>query len=55
VLIELGYLTNVEDESAMRGSRWRKGMAKAIAQAVDGYFRQGPRGQNPDLASGKVE
>jgi N-acetylmuramoyl-L-alanine amidase len=55
VLIELGYLTNVEDESAMRGSRWRKGMAKAIAQAVDGYFRQGPRGRNPDLASGKVE
>jgi len=55
VLIELGYLTNVDDESAMRASRWRKGMAKAIAQAVDGYFRQSSRGQSPDLASGKVE
>lgn len=55
VLIELGYLTNVDDESAMRGTRWRKGMAKAIAQAVDSYFRPAPKGQSPNLASGKVE
>jgi len=38
VLIELGFLTNAEDESAMRGSRWRRNMATAISRAVDTYF-----------------
>ncbi|MBU6155692.1 MAG: N-acetylmuramoyl-L-alanine amidase [Alphaproteobacteria bacterium] len=42
VLIELGYLTNADDESAMRGSRWRRNMAEAIARAVDGYFAADP-------------
>jgi N-acetylmuramoyl-L-alanine amidase len=38
VLIELGFLTNAEDESAMRGNRWRRNMAVAISRAVDAYF-----------------
>lgn len=42
VLIELGYLTNADDEHAMRGNRWRRNMAVAIARAVDGYFATVP-------------
>lgn len=42
VLIELGFLTNLEDESAMRGNRWRRNMATAIARAVDTYFDKAP-------------
>lgn len=41
VLIELGYVTNRDDESAMVTSRWRRGMANAIARAVDRYFKHG--------------
>lgn len=40
VLIELGYLSNRQDESVMTTNRWRKRMAQSIARAVDGYFRQ---------------
>jgi N-acetylmuramoyl-L-alanine amidase len=42
VLIELGYLTNADDESAMRGNRWRRNMAVAIARSVDAYFAADP-------------
>ncbi len=38
VLIELGYLSNEGDAGQMNTVRWRNGVAKAIAQAVDGYF-----------------
>lgn len=46
VLIELGFLTNLEDESAMRGNRWRRNMAVAIARAVDTYFDKAPLQQS---------
>lgn len=39
VLIELGYLSNVLDESEMRSRRWRANMAGAITRAVDRYFK----------------
>ena len=42
VLVELGFLTNADDENAMRGSKWRRNMAEAIARAVDGYFAADP-------------
>lgn len=40
VLIEVGYLSNSVDESAMSTNRWRKNMAAAITRAIDGYFKQ---------------
>jgi N-acetylmuramoyl-L-alanine amidase len=51
VLIELGYLTNTDDESAMRGSRWRRNMAVAIARAVDAYFEADPGKQTREQAA----
>ncbi|MEI9989340.1 MAG: N-acetylmuramoyl-L-alanine amidase [Rhizomicrobium sp.] len=38
VLIELGYLSNNGDAGQMNTVRWRNGVARAIGQAVDGYF-----------------
>ncbi|MGQ0741728.1 MAG: N-acetylmuramoyl-L-alanine amidase [Alphaproteobacteria bacterium] len=38
VLIELGYLSSLEDEAVMRTERWRKGVAEALAAAVNKYF-----------------
>jgi N-acetylmuramoyl-L-alanine amidase len=40
VLVEVGYLSNRQDESVMTTNRWRKRMADSIARAIDGYFRQ---------------
>jgi N-acetylmuramoyl-L-alanine amidase len=38
VLVELGYLSNAEDCSQMHTDRWRNGVAKALADAVDQNF-----------------
>ena len=38
VLIELGYLSNRVDAAQMNTDRWRAGVAKAIADAVDRNF-----------------
>ncbi|MEQ1753040.1 MAG: N-acetylmuramoyl-L-alanine amidase [Micropepsaceae bacterium] len=46
VLIEVGYLTNESDESAMRAARWRRGMTGAIARSVDTYFKRNRREQS---------
>ena len=54
VLIEVGYLTNAMDESAMKTAWWRRGMAKAIARSVDMYFKQSRHDQNVDLRTGTV-
>ncbi len=42
VLIELGYLSNAADADQMNTARWRNGVAKSIAAAVDGYFNPPP-------------
>lgn len=46
VLLELGYLSNVEDEAQLRDAGWRAGAAAAIAAAIDLFFaaRQGAGG-----------
>jgi N-acetylmuramoyl-L-alanine amidase len=38
VLIELGYLSSLEDEEKLLSPAWRKRMAKALATAVDRHF-----------------
>lgn len=38
VLVELGYLSNREDESLMNNAIWRRDAASAIATAVDDFF-----------------
>jgi N-acetylmuramoyl-L-alanine amidase len=40
VLIEVGYLSNAQDESEMKTRRWRANTASAISRAVDVYFKQ---------------
>jgi len=38
VLIELGYLTNVNDEAEMRKDSWRVQVSKALTAAIDAHF-----------------
>ena len=53
VLIEIGYLSNDDDESSLRSSRWRRGMAGAIARSVDTYFRRTRHEQLQGAAEGR--
>jgi N-acetylmuramoyl-L-alanine amidase len=38
VLLELGYMSNAEDEKLMASSEWQRGVAEAVVKAVDEYF-----------------
>lgn len=38
VLVELGFLSNREDEKSLKSSKWRRNVANALTRAVDGYF-----------------
>ncbi|MFN4338097.1 N-acetylmuramoyl-L-alanine amidase [Parvibaculum sp.] len=38
VLVELGFLTNRDDEKLLTSANWRAGMAKTMSRAVDRYF-----------------
>jgi len=38
VLVELGYLSHLEDEKLLNSASWQKQMAASIASAVDAYF-----------------
>lgn len=38
VLVELGYLSNTQDEKALRAPDWQARMAAAMTKAIDGYF-----------------
>ncbi len=38
VLVELGFLTNRDDEKLLTSATWRAGMAKTMSRAVDRYF-----------------
>tara|TARA_B100000315_G_C14582285_1_gene591118 strand:- start:830 stop:2086 length:1257 start_codon:yes stop_codon:yes gene_type:complete len=38
ILIEMGFLSNRADEQALRSKKYRANLARAIGNAVDGYF-----------------
>ncbi len=38
VLLELGFLSNPEDEKHLKDETWRQSTAKSVAAAVDSYF-----------------
>jgi N-acetylmuramoyl-L-alanine amidase len=40
-LLELGYLTNAEDEKQMQSEGWRNQVARAISRAIDTHFAEG--------------
>ena len=40
VLVELGFLSNPDDERRLRSSAYRKRLAAAMVRAIDGYFRE---------------
>jgi len=40
VLVEMGFLSNREDERALRSRAYRNKLAIAVTRAVDGYFSQ---------------
>jgi N-acetylmuramoyl-L-alanine amidase len=42
VLVELGYLTNPEDERQMTSAAWRRRVASAVAAAIDRHFSRIP-------------
>lgn len=42
VLIELGYISNAEDERQMSSQAWQRGVGEAVARAVDGYLQRRP-------------
>lgn len=53
VLVELGYLSNEHDEKLLVSEAWRDRMAKAMVEAIDGFFR--PRfAQQEDQEQSKV-
>lgn len=53
VLIELGYLSNVQDAAQMNTARWRERVAGAIATAVERHFAPGSAA--PDAAAAVSE
>lgn len=42
VLVELGYLSNPDDQRMMLSQKWREDVAVAIADAVEAYFARRP-------------
>lgn len=43
VLVELGYLSNAEDEALLQSAKHQRKLARAIGRAVDLYFDQHPQ------------
>ncbi len=40
VLLELGFLSNPDDEKELTSERWRDRMANSVAEAIDDYFAE---------------
>lgn len=47
VLLELGYMSNAEDERQMASAEWQRGVGEAIAKAVAVYFERHPARAQP--------
>lgn len=47
VLVEMGYLSNVEEERQLRQPDYRGKLAKALSLAVDHFFVQGQKARRP--------
>lgn len=47
VLLEIGYLSNVDDEKLLTDKSWREDTASAIATAVAGFFRPAATVEKP--------
>ncbi len=47
VLIELGYMSNAEDERQMASLEWQRGVADAVAKAIADYFQKHPTKSEP--------
>lgn len=45
VLIELGYMSNAEDEILMASAEWQTGVADAITKAISSFFQKHPPAQ----------
>jgi len=45
VLLELGYLSNKEDEKLFRTAGWEKGSAEKVARAIEQFAATGVAGQ----------
>lgn len=41
VLIELGFLTNRSDEKQLLNGKWRRGVAGAVVNSIDAFFKGG--------------
>ena len=40
VLLEMGFITNPEDERLLNDSRARRRLMRAVAEGIDRYFRE---------------
>jgi len=40
VLLELGYMSNAEDQARLRTPEWQRQVAQAVALAIDAYFAE---------------
>ena len=51
VLLEMGFITNPEDERLLNDSRARRRLMRAVAEGIDRYFRE-PAGELQMAAAG---
>ncbi|MER2606095.1 MAG: N-acetylmuramoyl-L-alanine amidase, partial [Siculibacillus sp.] len=47
VLVEVGFLSNKEDEAAMNSAEWRDATARSLINAVDRFFAAQGKGEEP--------
>jgi N-acetylmuramoyl-L-alanine amidase len=40
VLLEMGFITNPEDERVLTSERSRRALMRAVAEGIDRYFRE---------------